>query len=306
MAKVLVIGGTGLVGNALVRAWQRSGDEVTASTYRRHANIGFRRLDMQNERAVYEILESTAPAIVALPAANPNVDYCELHPQESRRVNVTGSRNVVRACRDMGCRLVFFSSDYVFDGVRGAYREDDAVSPINEYGRQKAEVEEAVLAASSRNLVIRTASAYGWQAEPKNFVLQLLVRLRAGECLPAASDVLCNPTYVENLAEVSVGLARLDRAGVFHVVGLDRLARLAFARMAAATFGLDAGLLRPVPAAQWPAPARRPRDSSLLSDKVRSAVGIPLLGAHPGLEHMRSFEKEWRAYREAQLPSLAV
>ncbi|MEK7233996.1 MAG: sugar nucleotide-binding protein, partial [Elusimicrobiota bacterium] len=114
--KVLVIGGTGLVGNAVLRAWAAQGAQVSAATYHCHVSEDFVQLDMRDRGRVQALLESHRPAVVAVPAANPFVDYCELHPQETRRVNVDGTLNVARACRDIGARMIFYSSDYVFDG----------------------------------------------------------------------------------------------------------------------------------------------------------------------------------------------
>src|ERR1700674_124818 len=128
--RILVIGGTGLVGNALVRAWTREGSEVAAATFHCHSTAQFRQLDMQDEPAVLKLLRETAPHWVAVPAANPFVDYCELHPEETRRVNVAGTLNVAKACRQVQARMIFFSSDYVFDGKQGSYYESAATCPI--------------------------------------------------------------------------------------------------------------------------------------------------------------------------------
>lgn len=299
---LLVVGGTGLVGNALVRAWSGRGGSVTAATYHCHPSAAFRALDMQDEARVRALLSELRPAVVAIPAANPHVDHCELRPEETRRVNVEGVLNVARAAAAAGAASIFYSSDYVFDGAKGAYTEEDPVSPLSEYGRQKAEVEAAVLALSPRNLVIRTSGAYGWQWEPKNFVLQVLRRLGAGERMKVAADVRSNPTYVENLAEVVCDLVEAGAAGLYHAAGADELARCDFARLIAEVFGLDASLVEPVPASSFKAPARRPLRSSLLSLKVRAAARTPLLGAREGLRAMKAFEPAWRAYASASLP----
>ncbi|MCR4296621.1 MAG: SDR family oxidoreductase, partial [Elusimicrobia bacterium] len=200
--KVMVIGGTGLVGNALLRTWTERDAEVAAATYHCHPSGGFLQLDMQDEEKVRTFLKAHRPAVVAVPAANPFVDYCELHPEETRRINVDGTLNVARACRELDARMIFYSSDYVFDGLKGSYTEEDAPCPINEYGRQKAEAERGVLASDPRNLVLRTSGAYGWQWEPKNFVLQVRKTLGEGKTM-RVSDVRYNPTYVENLAEIT-------------------------------------------------------------------------------------------------------
>ncbi|MBI3566218.1 MAG: SDR family oxidoreductase [Elusimicrobia bacterium] len=303
--KVLVIGGTGLVGNALVRAWTARGAEVAAATYHCHASGGFHQLDMQDEPGVRALLARFRPSVVAVPAANPFVDYCELHPAETRRVNVDGTLNVARACRDLGARMVFYSSDYVYDGVKGVYTEEDAPCPINEYGRQKAETEAGVLAADPRNLVVRTSGAYGWQWEPKNFVLQIRNRLGRGESMKVAADIRYNPTYAENLAEVTAALIEADASGVFHVVGADEIVRHEFARRVARAFGLDERLLEPVPQAALASPTPRPRESSLRTDKVRAAVAVKPIGVDEGLRRMLAEEPAWRAYAKT-LPDPAA
>lgn len=304
-SKVMVIGGTGLVGNALLRAWTAQGAQVSGATYHCHASGGFLQLDMQDESQVRALLSSHRPAVVAVPAANPFVDYCELHPEETRRVNVAGTLNVARACRELGARMIFYSSDYVFDGVKGTYTEEDEPSPINEYGRQKAEAERGVLAADPRNLVIRTSGAYGWQWEPKNFVLQVRANLSEGRPMRVA-DLRYNPTYVENLAEITTGLVAAGASGIFHAVGAEEIARDGFARRVARAFGLDDSLIRSVPAAEFKSPTPRPKESSLRTDKVRRILpGCPPVDVETGLRLMLAMEPRWRAYA-AGLPDPAA
>ena len=303
--KFLVIGGTGLVGNALSRAWTSRGDSVAAATFRPHASGGFLQLDMRDEARVREVLGRLRPAVVAVPAANPFVDYCEAHPEETRRVNVEGTLGVARACRDLGARMIFFSSDYVFDGAKGSYTEEDAPCPLNEYGRQKAETERGVLSADPRNLVLRTSGVYGWQWEPKNFVLQIRERLSRGEAMRVADDVRYNPTYAENLAEIAAALVASGASGIFHAVGAEKIVRHDFAVRAARAFGLDERLLTPVASAALASATPRPKESSLLTDKVRAAAAVPLVGPDEGLRRMLAMEAAWRVYART-LPDLGV
>ena len=303
--KVLVIGGTGLVGNALVRAWTARGADVAAATYHCHPTSGFLQLDMQQAGAVTSLMQKYRPDIVAVPAANPFVDYCERHPAETRKVNVDGTLNVARACRASGARMIFFSSDYVFDGLRGEYKEDDPPSPINEYGRQKADAEAGVLAMDSRNLVLRTSGAYGWQWEPKNFVLQIKTRLSLGQAMLVANDVQYNPTYVENLAEITASLVAADAAGVFHVVGADKIVRYDFAVRAARALGLNPDLLVGTPQATLASATPRPKESSLRTDKVRATVVPQPIGIDEGLRRMARMKPLWDEYAKT-LPDPAA
>lgn len=302
---LLVVGGTGLVGNALVRAWSARGRRVTGATYHCHPSEAFRSLDIQDEAGVCRLLDELEPGVVAVPAANPHVDYCELHPEETRGVNVTGTLNVARAAAERGAPVVFYSSDYVFDGKKGSYSEEDPVSPLCEYGRQKAETEAAVLKLSGKNLVVRTSGAYGWQWEAKNFVLQVLGNLKAGKAMKVVHDVRYNPTYVENLAELVCDLLDEGRSGVYHAVGADELSKIDFARLAAQVFGLDASLLLPVSSKEFNPPAKRPAQSSLRTGKLRSHVKTAIMGAREGLLAMKAFEPAWRDYAGRSLPQTA-
>lgn len=289
--KILVVGGTGLVGNALVRAWLRRGRPVAGATFHRQESAFFHRLDMRDPAAVRKVLAEVSPTLVAVPAANPYVDYCEAHPEETRALNVEGTLNVAGAAKEIGARVVFFSSDYVFDGKKGSYKEEDAPNPLNEYGRQKAQTEAAILALDPRNLVVRTSGAYGWQSEPKNFVLQVRARLRAREPL-TVTGVRYNPTNSDNLADVVVRLCEAGKSGIYHVVGGERIVRREFARLVARALGEDEGLIRagePPPGA-----APRPAESSLDTSKVRREAGVELWGAKKGLEEMFAGEESWR------------
>jgi dTDP-4-dehydrorhamnose reductase len=300
--RVTIVGATGLVGNALLRSWNARGAEIAAATYHDHPGTDFRQLDMTDADAVRRLLADTRPEVVAVPAANPYVDYCESHPEETRRVNVDGTLNVARACRDLGARMIFFSSDYVFDGRQEAYSEGDAVAPLNEYGRQKARTESEVMAVDARNLVIRISGAYGWQWRRINFVEQVLGKLEAGQRMQVVSDIRYNPTNADNLAVVVAELAEKRAAGLFHVVGSDRLAKYEFALKVAREFGLDDALLSPVSSEAFRSVAPRPKSSTLRTDKVRAAVGAPLWGVDEGLRSMKESRAAWREYAKS-LPS---
>ncbi|MBI5210919.1 MAG: SDR family oxidoreductase [Elusimicrobia bacterium] len=300
--RVLVVGAGGLIGNALCRAWERRGVQALGADLHCRPGGPFRPLDITDASQVESMVRDYRPGLVALPAANPHVDFCETHPEETARVNVEAALRVERECRAVGARMAYFSSDYVFDGVKGSYAEDDPPSPLNEYGRQKARVEKALLASDPRHLVVRTSGVYGWQWRPQNFVLQVLSALGAGRQLRVTDDVRYNPTYAENLAEVVADLCACGAGGVFHVVGSDRMARLAFARQVAAVFGLDAALLVGVPSVRAAGHAPRPKESSLETAKVAGRVRRALWGAREGLSDMLRRRAAWEEYAETALP----
>ena len=184
----------------------------------------------------------------------------------------------------------------MFDGVKGTYTEEDSPCPINEYGRQKAEAERGVLEADPRNLVLRTSGAYGWQWEPKNFVLQVRKNLSEGKPMRVAEGLRYNPTYVENLAEITASLVKAGAGGIYHVVGAEEIERAEFARRAARAFGLDVKLIQTVSAGEFKSPTKRPKSSSLITEKVRRAVSPAPMGVSEGLRSMVAMEAKWAVY----------
>ncbi len=186
--RVLLIGAAGLVGRHVRAALD--GRDVVA-TYHRDPVEGGVPLDITDAAAVRRLIAESKPAAIVLAAADPYVEGCERDPVGTRRINVEAPSAIRGAARD--ATLVVFSSEYVFDGTRLAYREDDAVAPLNEYGRQKVALEE-IARSSPRHLVLRPSGVFGAEPRRKNFVWQLVDRLRAGGTFDVPSDQMITPT----------------------------------------------------------------------------------------------------------------
>lgn len=202
-------------------------------------------------------------------------------------MNVEGTANLVRAAGEAGARLVYFSSDYVFDGRDGPYTEDDTPNPISVYGEAKLAAERFIQEHLPDHLIVRVTVVYGWERQGKNFVMGLIRRLSQGEMMRVPGDQIGSPTYADNLVAAVLELAAHGQRGVFHVAGSELMDRYTFACLAADTFGLDrAGLLR-VTTAELGQRAARPLRAGMKIDKVRSVVRTPLLAPAEGLRCMR-------------------
>lgn len=282
--RTLIIGASGLVGTAL-----RAEFPDAVGTYFRNAVDGLVPLDIADVAAVDALVGDVAPALVVLPAAQPNVDRCELEPAESERVNVDGTRHVAAAAARAGARLVYFSTDYVFDGRAGPYAPDAATNPINVYGRHKLAAEAIVAAATPDHLIVRACGVYGYQASGKNFVMALTRLAAAGEPMRVPSDQWGTPTLADNLAAAVRALALRGERGIVHPVGPDYLTRIDFARVAAEVFGYAASdFLRPVTTPELKQPAARPLRGGV--DNASTQAKLPMLrlvGAREGLTLMR-------------------
>lgn len=282
MAPYLLIGAAGLVGGHLRRALH--GREVVA-TYHRSVVAGGVALDITDRGAVQRLVTKTRPGTILLAAADPHVERCEREPAATRRVNVDGARHVAEAAAEVGSTLVVFSSEYVFDGTRDAYAEEDATGPLNEYGRQKVELEQ-IAASTGQHLICRTSGVFGEEPERKNFVLQLVDALRAGRPFTVPSDQVITPTDAVSLARAVVELVERGFRGTFHVAGPERLARPDFARRVVAAFGLDPAGLRAAPTAELGLRARRPLHAGLRDDKLRAALGHGLVPVDEALREL--------------------
>jgi dTDP-4-dehydrorhamnose reductase len=269
------------VGRAVLRALGPTG----VGTYRARAEPALRQLDARDKNALRGLLDELRPRTVFFPAAEPHVDWCETHPDEARAANVDPALQTLAAVRDLDARFVFFSTDYVFDGLAGPYAESDPVGPLSVYGRHKLEVEDHVLEAGGT--VVRTTTVYGEEYPPgKNFVLRLVASLREGRRATVPYDQLSNPTWSEELGRAAARVA--DKPGIWHVAGPDLLSRDAFARLIADVFGLDPALIEPITTAQLGQPASRPMRGGLRTDKLRAATGMSFTPTREALEMLRA------------------
>jgi dTDP-4-dehydrorhamnose reductase len=263
--RVLIVGASGFVGSALQAAF---GPDAVG-TYCTHAADGLRQLDLRDVAAVQLLVGEARPELIIQPAAQPNVDWCEDHEQESHEINV------------------FFSSDYVFSGAAGPYAEDAATGPQNVYGRHKLEAERLIAARLDDYVIVRVCGVYGFEPRGKNFVMGLLAKGRRGEPMNVPSDQWGTPTYADNLAAVVRELVSSGCHGIYHVVGPECMDRVSFARLACEVFGLDPAFLRVRTTAELRQRAPRPLRGGLQTAKVRAILKTQLLGPRRGLELMR-------------------
>ncbi len=280
--RTLIIGASGLVGGAL-----RAEFPGALGTYFRAAASGLEPLDITDAGAVERLVKRVAPELILLPAAQPNVDRCELEPEESARTNVEGTRHVAEAAAAAGARLVFFSTDYVFDGQGGPYAPDAPPHPINVYGRHKLEAERIVARTVANHLVVRACGVYGYQPSGKNFVMALARLGAARDPMRVPSDQWGTPTLAESLAAAVRELVLAGHRGIVHPVGPDYLTRIDFARLAAAAFGYDPGFLQPVTTPELRQPAARPLRGGVDNRSTQALLRTPLVGARAGLALVR-------------------
>jgi dTDP-4-dehydrorhamnose reductase len=280
-----------LIGSHLFRVGQERGAPVIGTCYSQCAP-GLQSLDVTDPSAVAALLRTLRPGLIFLPAANPNVDLCETDPTATRRVNVEPVRTVAELASELRSRVVFYSSDYVFDGHAGPYVEGDVPNPLSKYGQQKLEAENLLRSIlPDAHLILRVTVVYGWERQGKNFVARLVRTLRQGNTLRAPADQVGSPSLVDDIAEASWMLAEQGARGTLHLAGPDLVDRFAFARHAAQVFGLDAGLIQPVATAELGQAAPRPLRAGMISHRAETLLNRRLVGIAEGLASLR--EQHW-------------
>jgi dTDP-4-dehydrorhamnose reductase len=269
----LVIGGSGLVGGALISLGRERGLNV-AGTYSSYPVSDLIPLDVSDPEATRALIETSSPKTVFLSAALTNVDLCERDPGLSQRVNVDAMRAVASACKTVGTKLVFFSTDYVFDGAAGPYTEDATPNPLNVYGQHKLEAERIALEGEA--LVLRTCGVYGTETQGKNFVLRLVAGNRAGQTWRVPVDQYANPTLAVDLARAAWDAVHLN--GVYHAAGATFIDRHAFALEIAGLFDLDPSRIQAVDTPSLNQAAPRPLRGGLTSTRLENALGWKMRG----------------------------
>lgn len=262
--KVLILGAGGMLGTDVVGAARAAGLEVRA--------LDRSDLDVTIPERVNEVFHTEVPEAVINCAAWTDVDRAEEEPGAAEEVNVEGAANVARAADEVGARVLYVSSDYVFDGSKDSpYLESDRVAPLSVYGRSKALGEEMTLSGNQRSFVVRTSWLFGTGGS--NFV-ETMLRLGSedGQVRVVDDQVGC-PTWTGHLADGLIQLIDSERFGVHHMAAAGRCSWYEFAREIFDQAGM-AVTVDPASTAEFDRKANRPAFSALESER-REAIELP-------------------------------
>jgi dTDP-4-dehydrorhamnose reductase len=266
--RILITGAGGQVGRELVDAFAAStvGDG--------HEVVGLDRaaLDVVDGPAVVHAVADAAPDVIVHSAAWTAVDLCEGDPQRAEAINASGTRHVVRAAGTVGARVVYLSTDYVFDGTKdGPYVEDDATNPLSVYGRTKLGGE---LAMGPEDVIVRTSWVAGRHGA--NMVKTILRLAAEHDRLGFVEDQWGHPTFADDLAGAIVGLVEHGASGTFHITNQGATSWHGFAQAVLAAAGDDPSRVDAITTTQMPRPAPRPANG-VLENQALAQAGLPLL-----------------------------
>lgn len=280
--RMLITGSNGLLGQKLVQALRNDSPIVLTATSRGAdrtpdpLNEGYRSLDITVQAEVDAVFDAVRPDVVVHTAAMTNVDACELDPAACRLQNVTATDHLVRAAERHGSHFILLSTDFIFDGKAGPYREEDAPAPLSVYGHSKLEAERLVQASRlERWAIARTIIVYGIAAglSRSNVVLWAKSALEKGQPMNVVDDQWRMPTLAEDLADGCIRIARRGAMGIFHLSGPEGMTILELTRRVARFFDLDPSPIHPVTSDSLAQPAKRPPRTGFILDKARRELG---------------------------------
>lgn len=262
--RVLVLGATGLLGRVLLEQW--STDEVIGT--------GSRDVDIRDRSKLQACFIRFRPECTVLAAAYTDVDGCERDPKRAHDVNSTGAANVAHACREVGSRLLFVSTDYVFDGRKSVpYEINDEVDPISVYGQSKAEAEKLVQEILPQACIVRTSWLFG--VSGRCFPNTILNAAERGKKLSVVYDQIGRPTYNRDLARAITKLCRVGARGTVHSSNSGSCSWHQFACHLLRVAGYAELQVEPIQTEALSRPARRPKHS-VLSLTSLEAYGIQM------------------------------
>ena len=295
MQKVLVTGANGFVGSYTVRKLLEEGWQVIATgkgiaRIPSHADhLCYESADFTHKEEVDQLLERHAPDIVIHCGALSAPDECEQNREAAFRTNVTGTLYLLQAAARFRSFFIFLSTDFVFSGETGMYKEDEERGPVNYYGQTKMMAEDEVSQYAFGWSIVRTVLVYGKPGLTRgNLLTNTASALREGRRLKIFSDQQRTPTWVEDLAAAIVTIANTRSEGIFHISGKDLLSPYDIAVEVARYLSLDETLIEPVVESEWPQPARRPPKTGFDISRARKELGYEPVSFSEGLK--KTFE----------------
>lgn len=230
-------------------------------------------LDLRDSDALVEVVRTVKPDVIMHGAAIAGHETAGRDPQQAYAVNVTATRILAEEADSLGAKLVFISTDALFSGSRGNYREEDPPEPFSVYGETKALGEEAVRASTANHLIVRT-NFFGWSETGQKSILEFFVNaLRQGVSVRGYPDFIVTSIYVQSLIETIWDLNVLGATGTMHVVSDDARSKYEFGCMVARSFGLHSELIEPLLSKCEDHVTSRSRNLSLNTEKVTQLLG---------------------------------
>ncbi len=280
MSHVLITGSNGLLGQKLVDYCLAKKIDFVATSrgenrYSKCPEENYVSMDVSVESEVSSVLQKVQPKYVLHTAAMTNVDACELNPAECKKINTDAVGYLIEASKRINAHFQLVSTDFVFDGVEGGYKEDDAINPLSVYAQSKADAESLLKESGLKSWsIIRTSLVYG-RAEDltnSNIVFWAKGALEKGGPLTIVDDQFRAPTFAEDLASACMAVVIKEETGVYHICGPESKSIFDWVHVIANHFNLSTDQISKVSSSTLNQAAKRPMKTGLDLSKSRKQL----------------------------------
>ncbi|MGH7203516.1 MAG: SDR family oxidoreductase [Candidatus Levyibacteriota bacterium] len=295
MKKILITGASGFLGAKLYTIFGSDPTVIVGGTYSSKERSGLLEMDVTNREQTMKIITGFHPDIVIHTVALSDTDYCEEHKSEAERINYEGTVNIVAACQEIGARLDYISTIYVFNGEEEAYNEDMNPTPGNWYGKTKLKAEE-VVQTLPRHGIYRSDKIFGFNGfDQENGYLSKIIK---GEPFAVNADLLAHPIFADDYGHAIQRMQELDEVGILHVAGPERITKFELMKSLAKIIGKESvvqGIRNKNQAAKRP-------EMSINTEKAKS-LGITFTSLK---EAYRIIGEQITRSKEKRLPNKSV
>ncbi|MBX3241253.1 MAG: SDR family oxidoreductase [Chitinophagaceae bacterium] len=280
--KILITGTNGLLGQYLVRDCVQKGYTVVATgrgecklSRDTLGNAVYKKMDITDKVAVETVLMETRPDIIIHAAAMAQPDACELDRAACSVTNVEATRYICDVAESINAKVIYISTDFVFDGKSGPYNEEGIPDPVNYYGQSKLDAEK-IVQQLPKWTIVRTILVYGniLTGARSNIVTWVKDNLEKGNNIKVVNDQVRTPTYVEDLSRGILLVVEKDAEGIYHISGKEVFTPYEIALQIADFFGLDKSLMEKVDASVFTQPAVRPLKTGFIIEKAEKELGF--------------------------------
>lgn len=292
--KILITGSNGLLGQKIVRQLKKHNENFLATSLGANRNpdcpeSNFQSLDITNEQEVNELIQSYQPTAVINTAAMTNVDACEDDQENCRKINVDAVKYLFETCRAQQTHFIHLSTDFVFDGEAGPYKEEDERNPLSIYAKSKADAEDILLNDDYTNWsILRTIIVFGKgnNLSRSNIVLWAKSALETGDPLNIVNDQFRAPTWADDLAWACIRTAEINARGVYHISGPETFSIYELVERIANHFSLDISVINPISSSILNQKAARPPKTGFILDKAANTMGYKPMSFESSLDKL--------------------
>jgi len=270
--KFLVTGSAGLVGQQVVKYLSKSNQVFSCYNESKPEYGDSVKMDLKNYEMISSVLTEIKPDVVIHLGAMTGVDLCEKEKTSASEINTKATEIIAKECSKLNSFLVYVSTDYVFDGNFGMYKEDDVANPLGFYGKSKLEGEKAVQNFSTNWCIARTSTPFGLHPTKKSFPVWVIENLQKQKQIDVLIDQFTSPTYIPNLSRMLIEISERRITGIIHVAGASKISRYQMASMVSDKLNLDGTLLKQISIDKMKWVAQRPKDSSLDVSRASSIL----------------------------------